>query len=380
MTVTGLSDVLGRISEIQGQVRNGPPRPTDMSPAFAQLLSAASASMTGGALGASGTMSSSTAPATGDGITPLGLYGAGGILGATGPAGAGTDGTDPSGLPGGTSLNTGQAAAADATKYLGVPYVWGGTDPATGLDCSGLVQRVYADLGITLPRVAADQAQAGVAVPSLAQALPGDLVTFGQPADHIGIYLGNGMMIDAPHAGAAVRVEAVGTPTAIRRIAGTAEAGAAEVAGGDPLAGLDAAPVDATLSASSPGSGASPYDALFAQATQRYGLPAGLLAAVARTESNDNPAALSPAGAQGLMQLMPGTAAGLDVNPLDPAQAIDGAARILAGNLRTFGTVPLALAAYNAGAGAVEQYGGIPPYPETQNYVNKVMTLAGLSA
>ena len=82
-----------------------------------------------------------------------------------------------------------------------------------------------------------------------------------------------------------------------------------------------------------------------------------------------NPAAVSPAGAQGLMQLMPAHRAGLGVDPLDPAQAVDGAARLLAGLLKDFGSQPLALAAYNAGRGAVRRYGGIPPYAETQAYV-----------
>ena len=68
---------------------------------------------------------------------------------------------------------------------------------------------------------------------------------------------------------------------------------------------------------------------------------------------------------------------GIGVNPMDPQQAIDGAAKILSGDIAKFGSVPLALAAYNAGAGAVEQYGGIPPYPETQAYVNKIMNLVG---
>ena len=109
-------------------------------------------------------------------------------------------------------------------------------------------------------------------------------------------------------------------------------------------------------------------------AERAYGLPTGLLAAVAQQESGGNPDAVSPAGAQGLMQLMPATAAGLGVNPLDPTQADHGAARILSGHLAAVhGSVPLALAAYNAGAGAVDKYGGIPPYTETQNYVSRIM-------
>jgi soluble lytic murein transglycosylase-like protein len=77
------------------------------------------------------------------------------------------------------------------------------------------------------------------------------------------------------------------------------------------------------------------------------------------------------------MQLMPQTAAGLGVDPMDPAQAVDGAAQLLSGYLRQYGSVPLALAAYNAGPGAVAQYGGIPPYPETEQYVSSIMASLG---
>ena len=123
-------------------------------------------------------------------------------------------------------------------------------------------------------------------------------------------------------------------------------------------------------------SGVAAYSDLFAAATQKYALPAGLLAAVAQVESGGNPNAVSSAGAVGLMQLMPGTARGLGVrDSRDPAQAVDGAARLLRDHLRSFGSVDLALAAYNAGPGAVRKHDGIPPYAETQNYVRKVNAL-----
>lgn len=121
----------------------------------------------------------------------------------------------------GTSSTAGADVVADARKYLGIPYLWGGTDPAKGLDCSGLVQHVYRDLGYQLPRVAADQATVGTAVPSLDQAQPGDLLAFGSPVHHIAIYAGDGKMIEAPHTGSVVRVSDVyETPTAIRRMLG----------------------------------------------------------------------------------------------------------------------------------------------------------------
>lgn len=101
---------------------------------------------------------------------------------------------------------TGDAVVAGAKKYLGVPYVWGGTNPATGLDCSGLVQRVYKDLGIDLPRVAIDQGNAGTTVPNLAAAKPGDLLVMNN-GGHIGIYMGNNQYIHAPQPGDNVRID-----------------------------------------------------------------------------------------------------------------------------------------------------------------------------
>jgi soluble lytic murein transglycosylase-like protein len=115
------------------------------------------------------------------------------------------------------------------------------------------------------------------------------------------------------------------------------------------------------------------YRDQFAAAGARHGVAPELLAAVAWTESGFRADAVSPAGAIGLMQIMPATAAALGVDPRDPAQAIDGAARYLRQALDQFGDIRLALAAYNAGPGAVERFGGIPPYPETQTYVQKVM-------
>ncbi len=116
-----------------------------------------------------------------------------------------------------------------------------------------------------------------------------------------------------------------------------------------------------------------PYGDLFVKAGTKYGISPKLLAAVAKVESGYDSRAVSPVGARGLMQLMPTTARGLGVNDsFDPEQAIDGGARLLAANLREFRSVPLALAAYNAGGGAVRRYGGIPPFAETQAYVPKV--------
>jgi len=103
-------------------------------------------------------------------------------------------------------------------------------------------------------------------------------------------------------------------------------------------------------------------------------LPKGMLRKLVQQESAGNPQAVSPKGAQGLFQFMPATAKELGIDPADPHQAADGAARYLLQNFKEFGDWNKALAAYNAGPGAVRKYGGIPPYPETQNYVAKIGT------
>lgn len=150
---------------------------------------------------------------------------------------------------------------------------------------------------------------------------------------------------------------------------------------GDPSSYAD--PTNQTTSSGDMNSsslGSSAYDAMFSSAAQKYGLNPALLKAVAKQESGYNPNARSGAGAQGIMQFMPGTAKSMGVNPMDPASAIDGAARMLSGLKKQFGSTQLALAAYNAGAGAVEKYGGIPPFAETQNYVRNIMGMTGRQA
>jgi len=216
--------------------------------------------------------------------------------------------------------------------------------------------------GIDLPRTSSQQATAGRPVASLNDARPGDLVFFDYSTgragvDHVGVYIGNGKMIAAPQEGESVKVQDVGNPTVIRRVLPQQAPTAAASSPGAALAGV-------------------PYSDLFSRAASRYGVDASLLAAMANQESGFDSQAVSPAGAQGLMQFMPATAKGLGVNPLDPNSAIDGAARYLSSLTKQFGSTDLALAAYNAGPGTVSRYGGIPPYTETQNYVRSVMSKA----
>jgi cell wall-associated NlpC family hydrolase len=344
-----VSDVAARIQQLQGQfallsgVNGTRATPTVSSPtAFADALSGAGAAASAGTAPSTAT---STAGSTG--ITSTGATRWSGPLA---PA-ADTTGSTP------VAGTTGQAVVDEARKYLGVPYVWGGTDPKTGLDCSGLVQLVYKNFGVDLPRVSYQQATAGKAVPSLAQARPGDLLAFGSPVHHIAIYAGDGKMIEAPRPGLEVRViDVYEKPSAIRRVLPEATSTARTAA-----AGPSSLPAGV------------PYAGLFTQASAKYGVPATLLAAVARQESAYDPRAVSPAGARGLMQLMPGTARGLGVDPDVPGQAVDGAARLLRDLIDEFDRVDLALAAYNAGPGAVHRYNGIPPYRETQNYVPAVL-------
>ncbi|GAA1598936.1 transglycosylase SLT domain-containing protein [Actinoplanes couchii] len=316
----GVTGVMSRISQLQEQLGLSPaPAPTTTEGAAGKSFASALASATG--------------------------------------AGGGTPGA-----PGGPS---GGDVVTAAKKYLGTPYVFGGTDPDKGLDCSGFVQRAYKDLGIDLPRNSWQQAKAGRPVAGLSDAKPGDVLAFNSPVDHVAIYLGDNKMIAAPKPGDHVKIQSVyEKPSAIRRVIDTVPAAAVQDMSAIRPAGLRAA---------TSGLNGVPYADLFEKAGAKHGVSPKLLAAVAKVESDYNPRAVSKVGAQGLMQLMPATARGLGVDDaFDPAQAINGAAKLLASHLREFKSVPLALAAYNAGGGAVHRHNGIPPSAETQAYVPKV--------
>lgn len=200
-----MSEIIGRIGTIQTMIEQLS-RPLDAK--------AASAVTAGDAASAAAFASALTAASGGDTASGLGqlasALGVGGAGGATAAAGLGQAGSA-----------TGNDVVATAKKYIGVPYVWGGTNPATGMDCSGFVQRVFKDLGVEVPRVVSDQMQVGTPVASLAEAKPGDLlVSFG--GNHISIYLGNGKAIDAPVPGQTIQIrdawEQHSNLTSIRRI------------------------------------------------------------------------------------------------------------------------------------------------------------------
>lgn len=138
------------------------------------------------------------------------------------------------------------------------------------------------------------------------------------------------------------------------------------------LAGAMSAPAS---SPSASGRDAGRYDELIREAARRCGLSADLIHAVVRAESDYDPHCTSSAGAMGLMQLMPATARALGVvDAYDPTQNLLGGCRYLRAQFDRFGDLSLALAAYNAGPGAVARYGGIPPYHETRAYVRRVLS------
>ena len=185
----GLAQVRSRIAEIQAQLPPAP-APTRSAP-NEWTVAAAAAGLSQNAPGPA-PIPPTAVPVDGAGFSP-----------------AGGRAAEP-------------AVVAKAREFLGVPYLWGGTDPSKGLDCSGFVQLVYKSQGVDLPRVSSQQATAGRAVASLAEARPGDLLFFdyspSRPGiDHVGIYLGEGQMIAAPQPGEVVKIQSVGDPTVIRR-------------------------------------------------------------------------------------------------------------------------------------------------------------------
>ena len=121
----------------------------------------------------------------------------------------------------------------------------------------------------------------------------------------------------------------------------------------------------------------SQYQSLVTAASAKYGVPFSLLSAQINQESGWQPSVVSSAGAEGIAQFMPGTAASNNVNALDPSSAIPGMASLMASYFKEFGSWADALAAYNAGPEAVEEYDGVPPYSQTQSYVSDILSASG---
>ena len=228
-----MTEAIGRMQGIQSMIAElSRPAATETSAAKA---AAATSLATATGTGDSATFTQALAAALGgNGATDVASLtdglGLGGTLGLGSAAPAGTaalTGAQSTGTVHTGGAATGNDVVSVAKKYIGVPYVWGGTNPATGMDCSGFTQRVFKDLGVGLPRVVSDQMRQGTPVASLAEAKPGDLlVSFG--GNHISIYLGNGKAIDAPVPGKTIQIrdawEQQSNLTSIRRIvpAGTA--------------------------------------------------------------------------------------------------------------------------------------------------------------
>lgn len=212
-----MTEAIGRMQSIQSRIAelSRPPAPE----ANAAKAAAASAVATATGNGDAASFPQALTAALGGGTGDISSLAKGLGLGGTTGVGALAGLNAPSAAAGGAV--TGTDVVATAKKYIGVPYVWGGTNPATGMDCSGFTQRVFKDLGVEIPRVVSDQMRQGTPVASLAEARPGDLlVSFG--GDHISIYLGNGKAIDAPVPGKTIQIrdawEQHSNLTSIRRI------------------------------------------------------------------------------------------------------------------------------------------------------------------
>ncbi|WP_448070895.1 C40 family peptidase [Georgenia yuyongxinii] len=238
--MSGIAAVQARIAEVSAQMAmvSGVPLPAASSPGGARDVSSSARS------GAAFAAALDTAVA-GTGAAP-----AAPLVAAPAPS-AGLPTSELLARFAGAPAGTGAAFVASASKYLGVPYVWGGED-ATGMDCSGLIQRAFADMGVSVPRTAREQMAVGTEVASLAAAQPGDLIVTRGGA-HISIYIGDNKIIHAPRPGEQVSIREMFETDAdidtIRRVlpagspAGHAAAAVAATAaglggGGASLAGL----------------------------------------------------------------------------------------------------------------------------------------------
>jgi cell wall-associated NlpC family hydrolase len=262
-------------------------------------------------------------------------------------------------------LDAASAVVTAALAQLGWPYVWGGESRAEGgFDCSGLVDYALAAAGLPVGRLtAAGLQQLARPLPVGAGLRPGDLVFVGEPAHHVGLVVAPGLAVEAPHRGALVHVEALGE-------------------GGWTGAGrlLPASPtVEAEGELAVPRYVPMPLRPLVARAARAEQLPPALLAAQLEAESGFDATARSAAGAQGIAQFMPATWAGAwnpqrSQSPFEPGPAIAAQARLMHLLLeRAGGDVASALAAYNAGPGALAGF-----WPrETRAYVARIVRRFG---
>jgi cell wall-associated NlpC family hydrolase len=241
-------EAMGRIQQIQSTI-------TQLSspPAAASTRTTAASGLATSGTSTSGTSTSGTGTA-GTGTADLFAE----ALAATGATGS-TQTPSVSAPSASTVPNSGDATGADlieaSKKYIGLPYVWGGTDPSVGLDCSSFVQQSFRDIGVDVPRVTWDQINVGTEVSSMAEARPGDLL-FSFDGGHVSIYLGNGKAIDAPQPGDTIQIrdawENESNITAIRRVIPSgdeASAGAGISAAGASTGGSGAALTDMLSSA-----------------------------------------------------------------------------------------------------------------------------------
>ncbi|RJU02742.1 NlpC/P60 family protein [Arthrobacter frigidicola] len=226
-----MATALERIQQIQGTLGTlnssmGAPAAAEAPGSAGKVSPAAAAEAAANASMFAEALSNAGVTAGGAGVSAV--PGVPGLTGAAAPAAPAAGGS------GGGSASSVEAAAR---KYLGLPYIWGGNDPAAGLDCSSFVQHVFRDLGYELPRTTWDQVNQGTPVASMAEARPGDLL-FTFNTGHVSIYLGNGKAVDAPQPGSTIQIrdawENDGNVTAIRRILpagssfGAASTGAAQ--------------------------------------------------------------------------------------------------------------------------------------------------------